>query len=37
MIEGDICNNNGYELNVGIAAMNIEDKDKVVEILKVEE
>lgn len=35
LIEGDIGHNNGYELNVGIAAKNIEDKDKVIEILKV--
>ena len=34
LIEGDINHNNGYELNVTIAAKNIEDKDKVVEILK---
>ena len=27
LIEGDINHNNGYELNVAIAAKNIEDKD----------
>ena len=34
LIESDINHNNGYELNVAIVAMNIEDKDKVVEFLK---
>lgn len=34
LIEGDINHNNGYELNVVIAAKNKEDKDKVVEMLK---
>lgn len=34
LIEGDINNNNGYELNVVIAIKNKEDKDKVVKILK---
>lgn len=33
LVEGDINHNNGYELNVGIAVKDIEDKDKVVEIL----
>lgn len=28
---------NGYELNVGIVVKNIEDKDKVIEILKESE
>lgn len=34
LIEGDIGHNNGYELNVGIVAKNIEDKGNVAEILK---
>lgn len=34
LIEGDIGHNNGYELNVPIAAKNIEDKDKVIKFLK---
>lgn len=34
LIEGDINYNNGYELSVTIATKNVEDKDKVVEILK---
>ena len=34
LIEGDIGHNNGYELNVGIAVKNKEDKDKVIEILR---
>ena len=34
LIEGDIGHNRGYELNVGIATKNKEDKDRVVEILK---
>ena len=34
LVESDISHNNGYELNVGIAVKNKEDKDKVVEILK---
>lgn len=33
LIEGDVGHNNGYELNVGIVAKNIDDKDKVVKIL----
>lgn len=37
LIEGDIGHNNGYELNVAIAIKNVEDKDKVAGILKVEE
>lgn len=35
LIEGDIGHNNGYELNVAIAVKNMEDKDRVVETLKV--
>lgn len=37
LIESDINHNNGYELNVAIVAMNIEDKDRVVEILEESE
>lgn len=37
LIEGDIGHNNGYELNVAITAKNIEDKDRVVEILRESE
>lgn len=37
LIEGDIGHNNGYELNVAIAVKNIEDKDKVIEILSERE
>lgn len=37
LIEGDISHNNGYELNVVIAAKNIEDRDKVVKILRESE
>lgn len=37
LIEGDINHNNGYELNVAVATKNIEDKDKVVEILRESE
>lgn len=34
LMEGDIGHNNGYELNVAIAVKNVEDRNKVVEILK---
>ena len=34
LIEGDISHNNGYELNVTIAAKDIEDKNKITEILR---
>jgi len=34
LIEGDIGHNNGYELNLVITVKNIEDKDRVVAILK---
>lgn len=34
LLEGDINHNNGYELNVAIAAKSKDDKDKVVEILR---
>lgn len=34
LLEGDIGHNNSYELNIGIAVKNKEDKDKVVEILR---
>lgn len=34
LLEGDINHNNGYELNVGIAVKNKEDKDGVIEILR---
>lgn len=34
LIEGDIGHNNGYELNVGIAVKNKEDKGKVAEMLE---
>lgn len=37
LVEGDIGHNNGYELNVAIAAKNKEDKDKVVEMLRESE
>ncbi len=37
LIEGDINHNNGYELNVAIAAKDMEDKDRVVEILRESE
>lgn len=37
LIEGDISHNNGYELNIAIAVKNIENKDKVVEILRESE
>lgn len=37
LVEGDIQHNNGYELNVAIAAKTIEDKNKVVEFLAMEE
>ena len=34
LIEGDIGQNNGYELNVGIVVKNIEDKGNADEVLK---
>lgn len=34
LLEGDINHNNGYELNVGIATKNKENKDRVIEILR---
>lgn len=37
LLEGDINHNNGYELNVGIAAKKKEDKDRVIEILRERE
>ena len=37
LLEGDIGHNNGYELNVVIAAKNKEDKDRVAEILRESE
>ncbi len=37
LIEGDINHNNGYELNVAIAAKNVENRDRIVKILRESE